>query len=77
MGASIFWQTVNGKSITPSLRSKFVTALRLEGQGRVLGEGDVEFLKGLAAGEGDFRDAIEELIEAIYTHGAVRVWAEY
>jgi len=74
MGASIFWQPVKGRSLNVGGRSAFVNALGLP---REFDESKLEFLRGLAAGNEDFRDAVEELIDAIETHGNVRVWAEY
>ena len=74
MGASIFWQSLNGKNITPGPRSKFVEALNLP---RELDASDCDFLDGLAAGEPEFKKACDELKDAIFEHGRVRVWAEY
>lgn len=77
MGASIFWQPITGRNITPGARSAFVTALGIEGGPRELGRGDADFLRGMAAANDDFSAACEELLDAILQHERVRVWAEY
>lgn len=77
MGASILWQPVKGKSITPGARSDFVAALVLSSAGRVFGPDDIRFLQGVAAAREDFREACNTLIDAILQHEEVRVWAEY
>lgn len=55
-------------------RSAFVSALALP---RTLTEADIGFLRGLGAGNDDFRPACEELIEAIRKYDEVEVYAEY
>ena len=77
MGASIKWQPVEGRVVTPGFRSRFVGALGLSDGDREFTEADIPFLKGVAAGEPDFLAAIEELTDAIWTHKTIRVWAEY
>lgn len=77
MGASILWQPVKGRVITLGPRSRFVNALGLDIGPRLLEADAGEFLRGLAAGEPAFKEAVSELLDAIETHGRVRVWAEY
>jgi hypothetical protein len=75
MGASIYWRPVGkGKRLSVGLRSKFVSSLSLP---RKLTAEDITYLHGLAAGEPDFKEAIDELVDAIYRHGEVEVYAEY
>lgn len=74
MGATIYWQAIKGKDITPGWRSSFVRALDLP---REFTERDLDFLKGLGAGQPDFKKACDELTEAILTHERITVWAEY
>lgn len=75
MGASIMWSPVKpGRSLDVGGRSSFISALELP---RRLTESDVGFLRGLGAGNDDFRGACGELIEAIQKHGEIEVYAEY
>lgn len=82
MSATIYYQPVKGKALSIGAPSSFTSALdRAFGRSpdRILNEYDVPTLRGIAAGfdSEDQRAAIDELIEAIQKHAAVRLWAEY
>lgn len=77
MGASIYWQPVNGKALRVGARSAFLEALDVCNEQKIFAGGDVGFLQGMAAVSPDFREACKELVEAIVQHERVRVWAEY
>ena len=77
MGASILWQPITGRSITPGGRSAFVRALGIDNGAREFGPGDLDFLRGMAAATDDFRVSCNALIDAIAMHERVCVWAGY
>ena len=79
MGASIYWQSVKGRCITPKLRSKFLETLERVGYGLpcVLDDSAITTLRAIGATELDFAAACADLIDGIVKHGRVRVWAEY
>ena len=75
MGVSICWRAIKpGKHLNVGARSAFMVALNAP---RTLSSRDIEFLRGLGAGNGDFRPAMEELIDAIDRHGEIEVYGEY
>lgn len=77
MGASIYWRPVKpGKSLSVGGRSAFVEALKLHQPIRMTAA-DIPFLRGLAAGNADFANAVDEIIEAIEKHDEIEVYAEY
>jgi hypothetical protein len=73
MSATICWST-ESKSLKIATPSQFIDALRLP---RVLDRGDIEFLRGLAAGRSDWRDALDLLIVELEAGARVRVWPEW
>lgn len=79
MSANIYWQPAKkAASLDVSAPSSFIEALSLRGSmGRVFDTKDIPFLEGVKAGRGGNASGIDELIELIFKHGAVRVWAEY
>jgi hypothetical protein len=73
MSATICWST-ESKALSIATPSQFIEALRLP---RVLDRGDIDFLRGLAAGRSDWRKALDVIIAELDTGARVRVWPEY
>lgn len=82
MGASIYYQPVNGTHLSMGAPSSFMDLLRRvtssQGPWELDGHWTSQLLGASKATEDEaHRAALEEIIEAIEKHGTVRVWAEY
>jgi len=79
MGASLLYQPVigtdlgmGGRLLVPTLRKAFGDLPT------VLDSNHIQRLIGIqAALSGEQAEVIDEILEAIHTHGAIRIWAEY
>lgn len=85
MSASILWQPATppeGESLHTMAPQAFMRTLRAIGwdDGGELSNDHLVALKGLAATISDderYPNPYKQLIEAIETHGTIRVWPEY
>jgi hypothetical protein len=75
MTIALFWEIY--KPAPKSLGSRLAMAIWEEyGRDAVLSEKDIPFLKGVYAGadNAETRHGAKELIDALATHGTIRVW---
>lgn len=82
MGASIYWQPVKGRNITPGARSEFVGAFeRIFGpMPYTLRQADYDKVSAAAAvwpSRNTDDNPWTQLCDALLDHEEIRVWAEY
>jgi len=78
MGASFYWQAVSGTELGVDAPSSFLMMLRkaFGNEPWTLTTFSIERLEGMAAADETHFEALHRLIDAIHTHGAIRVWGE-
>lgn len=75
MGASFYWKPLgSGKRIDVGPRSEFKRILGIPCR---FNERDIDFLRGVAAGNEYLQEPIQDILDAIEKHGTISVWDEY
>ena len=81
MSASIYYQPIKGTLLPMGAQQSFLAMLRrlFNNDTVTLYEDDLVRLNAamLAIENGEHKDALQTLVDAVEKHGAVRVWPEY